>query len=217
MSTLTKNQKLHFYATTDEGYNITATVRHDDECGNGHNTFSITGTVKNHKLRGADKTERCGCIHDDIARYFPNLAPLIKWHLMSTDGPMHYVANALYFASERDHNGLVKGEKRQIRSGRTGELAWHLMAIDEDGKELDLYNLNKCKDGPVKPECKYTLEYRPWCRIGEGKTPDLKAARSAAIWPDAELEDFTEEKLTERLPKLLQDFKAAVESLGLVF
>lgn len=49
------------------------------------------------------------------------------------------------------------------------------------------------------------------------KIPNLNHARSSAVWHDAELEDFTEEKLLERLPKLLEDFRNDIEELGLVY
>ncbi|WCW41026.1 hypothetical protein KK196_19045 [Pseudomonas aeruginosa] len=90
------------------GCTIQAEIRFDDELGNGHNSFSITATVWNPRRR--DDSEACGCLHDDIAAVFPELAPLIKWHLSATDGPMHYVANTCYHASNRDHNGRAKGE-----------------------------------------------------------------------------------------------------------
>ncbi len=53
-----------------------------------------------------------------------------------------------------------------------------------------------------------------WCEAVE---PDLEAARVCAVWPDAELEDFTEEKLLARLPSLMEEFKADIEELGFVF
>jgi hypothetical protein len=96
-----RNQK--FIATkygNGEAALFTVEVRFDDECNNGHQSFSITGHVGN----------MGGCIHEEIAKHFPELAHLIKWHLVSTDGPMHYVANTTYHASNRDHNGKLKGE-----------------------------------------------------------------------------------------------------------
>lgn len=81
-------------------------VRFDDELRNGHNSFAITGNIDT--LRGRDVMG--GCLHDEIARYFPELAPLIRWHLSSSAGPMHYIANTLHLASDTDHNGKRKGE-----------------------------------------------------------------------------------------------------------
>jgi len=89
---------------------IIAEVRHDDSCGNGHNSFAITGTIYSSESSTADRYfETGGCIHDEITKHFPELAPFIKWHLSSTDGPMHYVANTLYHSRDRTHRGVEIG------------------------------------------------------------------------------------------------------------
>lgn len=93
---LVKSQLKKFTKSLDNGDLVVAEVRHDDGCGNGHNTFSITGEVYDRHSR----LDMCGCLHDTIAVNFPQLAPFIKWHLCSTDGPMHYIANALYWAGQ---------------------------------------------------------------------------------------------------------------------
>jgi len=50
LSVLTKNQKITIpskrYTENGTVYKITPTVRYDDDCGNGHNSFSITGSIK---------------------------------------------------------------------------------------------------------------------------------------------------------------------------
>lgn len=38
-----------------------------------------------------------GAMTEEIARRFPALRPYAHWHLMGTDGPMHYFANAQYW------------------------------------------------------------------------------------------------------------------------
>lgn len=124
-STLTKNQTKTFrkeYKEDGKKYVIYAIVRYDDQCNNGHNTFSITGEV-----RGPRGFECGGCIHDEIAKHFPCLAPFIKWHLCSSDGPMHYEANTIYLAGDRDHWGLRNGEskpnwKHMVSEGKQREL-----------------------------------------------------------------------------------------------
>jgi hypothetical protein len=78
-----------------EGAFIKAEVRFDDECGNGHDSFAITGEIYIPSRRDC---EACGCLHDEVAQAFPDLAPYVRWHLTSTDGPMHYMANAIYHA-----------------------------------------------------------------------------------------------------------------------
>ncbi len=49
-STLTKRQRAKFGPAHIDYHGTPATiiaeVRYDDDCGNGHNTFSITGTIR---------------------------------------------------------------------------------------------------------------------------------------------------------------------------
>lgn len=113
-------------------------IRFNDKCQNGHQTFAITGQVG-----AGPNPEICGCIHDEITEHYPNLEPFIKWHLTSTDGPVHYIANSLYHA--------------------------------ENGN----------------------LEY----------------ACSSAVWPSAQLADFTKQNLESRLSELLCDFMADMEKI----
>ncbi len=87
-SKLVKMQQLRFekLRVKDNDYgliDIIANVRFDDQCGNGHNTFSITGTVYKAGRRTDHATITRACIHDDISKHFPKLRPLIKWHLVS--------------------------------------------------------------------------------------------------------------------------------------
>lgn len=150
------------------GAEIVATVRFDDRCGNGHNTFSITAEVTTAESRARRDIEAGGCMHDTIAVAFPELAPLVQWHLCSTEAPLHYVENTLYWL------------------GRSGYC---------DGK-------------PNSP-------------------PNLDHARKSAIWPDMPegyiitgtvVSNATiENALAARLPALLAEFRAAIESLGMVW
>lgn len=154
-SILVKKQVKTFGPRPIDGYGanaaMTVTVRYDDQCGNGHNAFAITAEVRRPRR---SRIEAGGCMHAEIARLFPELAPYIKWHLVSSDGPMHYIANTVYMA-------------------------------------------------------------------GEGKPRDLNLARQAAVWPDASdaelMSDNLAERLAARLPALMLEFKAAVESLGFVY
>lgn len=117
-STISKNQKRTIVkAITLEGkpYMLTVDLRFDDECGNGYNTFTITGAV--YRNKSAREPEICGCIHEVIAAHFPELEPLIKWHLCSTDGPMHYIANTVYHAGNLDAWGNL-GKTRNLDAAR---------------------------------------------------------------------------------------------------
>jgi hypothetical protein len=88
-----------------------AEIRFDDNCGNGHNSFGVTGHGWEDHYKARD-WDFGGCCHEEIAAVFPELKHLIKWHFMSSDSPMHYVANTVYHASNLD-NGKAKGEPNQ--------------------------------------------------------------------------------------------------------
>lgn len=169
-SKLTRNQTRVFGPKDIGGTTITATVRYDDQCGNGYNTFSITGTMT---VGGS------GTIHTEIAAAFPELAPLVRFHLVSSDKPLHYIANTLYWL----------GYDKHCCGGRLND------------------------------------------------PPNLGNARRSACWPDMSDElmaphtydsQWTEARhvtarehvtkvLVARLPQLLIEFRAAVESLGFVW
>ena len=214
-----------------------AEIRFDDSCKNGHATFAITAMVSN-AARQMDNGS-IGCAHDDIAAIFPELAHLIRWHLCSTDEPLHYIANTVFHAGDRDHNGLRAGESRQIRNGRTGELCWTLEVVNVPGVRISTTptgeKYRNCATVPLfilenqvdcDPECLPpvpTLQWVPWLRHGEGKPRDLDAARRAAIWPDAtdaELmvpRDELEATLKARHPALMAAFRADMEAAGLLW
>lgn len=120
-STLTKNQKRDIRKDLFiKGHPVTliARVRHDDSCGNGHNSFSITCDMYESGHQRGEPTVKhssgktlwlssCGCLHDLVSKHFPELAGLLRWHLTSADSPMHYTANALYWAG---HSGWCDGK-----------------------------------------------------------------------------------------------------------
>lgn len=189
---------------------MSVNIRFDDNCKNGHMSFAITADVYTTESRRQRDIAAGGCLHEEIEKVFPELAPLIKWHLMATDGPMHYVANTVYHASDRDHNGLLKGEFRQIRNGRTGLLCWTL--------ECDAPKYFDGENPPV-----VAAKYVPFGHTGVGKARDFAAARRSAVWPDATDEQLSLPKaeLTEillaRLPALIEEFRGDMERIGFVW
>jgi hypothetical protein len=201
-SVLTKKQAKTFtrvYTENGTIYTITATVRYDDQCNNGHNTFGITG-----EIRGPRGVECCGCLHEDIAKRFPELAPLIKWHLCSSDGPLHYVANTVYHAESHPANKCwisCKDVSHPLKLSGTRYM-----------------ELSKANEIAAKyPNCEIKIDEKT------EKIANFIAARSTAIWPEATDEQLSasEEELTAalnaRLPGLLAEFREAVESFGFTF
>jgi hypothetical protein len=204
MSVLTKKQVKMFkkaYVENGREYVLIAKVRYDDECGNGHNTFAITGEIWR-----AKNCESCGCIHKDITKRLPELAPYIKWHLVSSDEPMHYIANTVYHAQ-----------------GYGPRYAWIYYTGPSDplgiegAKErlLGYERADKAKEAEGQPGYRIVWDEKT------AKEANLDHARSSAVWPDATDEDLLapglEERLQARLPRLMEEFKAAIESLGFVY
>ena len=97
---LTKNQKIKLgkwqIKYCGEDCYIYPIIRYDDECGNGYNTFSITCDIRN--LKGVWQTG--GCLHNEFEQAYPEYAHLIKWHLCSSDGPLYYLENTLYWVKK---------------------------------------------------------------------------------------------------------------------
>ena len=107
-STLIKSQKKIFSKVVyidNKQHLIDVVVKYDDDCSNGHNTFSITGSVYSSLTSKADRYNVCcGCIHDAISEHFPELNHLIKWHLCSSNEPMYYIENTTYHAKNGNLN-----------------------------------------------------------------------------------------------------------------
>lgn len=201
---------------------IIVNLRYDDSCGNGHNSFGITADVYEAGRRSDSAYVMGGCCHEVIARHFPKLEKYIKWHMTSSDGPMHYLANTMYHASDRDHWGLRKDEKRQLVNGRTNLPVWQAVVKNRFGEEVPIHDSLApgygWVDSKEPPPRDGNIEWVPRWIVGEGKVPHLEHARSSAVWPDATLEQLQDEQaLLDRLPALMEEFKRDMEELGFTY
>lgn len=264
-STLTKNQKktfTKFYTEDEQRYKIKVEVRHDDECGNGHNTFAMTADIYEMKKDNRQAWISGGCLHEEIKKHFPELAKYIKWHLCGTDEPTHYIANTLYLAGNRDCWGKAPGEPKGYEKAIKFEnfpVKFKLKkAFIESLNGYHLQDLNVIKIYHEKEPNTYKAKYTFSCYFckwyecpfdtideaeeflqavktlkfevvetptgySEGKAREFDAARATAIWEDATDEELSlpaeelKQKLLDRLPALMVDFKKDVEELGFVF
>ena len=107
-SVLVKKQVKNYekiFKENNINHRIVCKVRYDDQCGNGHNSFSITGNIYSDESSSNEiYFVTGGCIHEEIAKHFPELKHLIKWHLTSSDGPMYYVDKTTYHARDVEPN-----------------------------------------------------------------------------------------------------------------
>jgi hypothetical protein len=116
-SKLTKSQKKTNTIKTSDGGKLKIEIRFDDECGNKHNSFAITADYWSPERVDRREPDSCGCQHDLIIQEYPELAKYIKWHLCSTDGPMHYIANTTFHAGNLDCWGRSPGQPSRFEYG----------------------------------------------------------------------------------------------------
>jgi hypothetical protein len=180
-------------------------IRFDDDCRNGHNTFAITAEVRR---PGGRDIEAGGCTHDVIVKVFPELAPLIRWHLVSTDGPMHYIANTVYHAQQNGPTHAwvyFTGGIDPLKIGATKERLLSYAKADEARK--------------AEGQPGYRVEWDE----KTSKVRNLDHARSCAVWPDATDEELCADKATltaaleARLPALLAEFRTDMEAAGFMW
>jgi hypothetical protein len=203
-------------------FRIIVTARYDDSCNNGVNSFGLTAAIDRKTARGLWTDYSGGCCHDVIVEHFPELEPLVKWHLTDSICPMHYLANVVYMAGDRDCDGLRKGEKRQLRNGKSGLPVWQRVVRNAAGNEVKVGH-HDWADSAEAPVEVLTVAWEPVWIEGAGKARELDAARRGAVWPDAPDEILTAEPdvlraaLLSRLPALMREFKTAMEGLGFTY
>jgi len=207
---------------------IIVKAKFDDECKNGHNTFSLTADIyKNEML------DSCGCLHDEIEKHFPELKKYIKWHLVSSEGPLYYIENTMYYAKE-EKRGIpnswkevlkFKGfpitfdfDKKFLTFLKEANRDYDFEVIPYSHKDNDVFSDNftfggfgdNWYDCPFHTE-EEALEFLEALKVSggieivkrvtgvtEGKKPDLKVARNCAIWPEATLEQLRDEKALKK-------------------
>jgi hypothetical protein len=174
------------------GIRVNALIRFDDDCKNGHCTLSITGSVSD----GTKEGGACGQITELIEFVFPELRPFMKWHLTSTDGPMHYEANALYAAADRDAWGRRAGEPSSYSYG----VRFNGVPVTHRIKSTKFYNFIKSRVG--------TGEFQLFPIAHEERTGDnykfepkySLVGYEATKWHECPFDDRTEaEEFTEAL------------------
>lgn len=83
---------------TGDHHTFTAIVKLHKLDGNARPHFSAQGEERNTRKRGDNAIEACGCLHEEILRVFPQLAPVVALHLADDHGvPMYAVENGAYW------------------------------------------------------------------------------------------------------------------------
>jgi hypothetical protein len=94
---------------------ILATAELHHLAGNARPYFSVTMELHNLRCRedSPNRVESAGAAHEEILRYFPQLAPVVALHLADDRGvPMYAVANGAYWLGLTDPRYLPDGAPR---------------------------------------------------------------------------------------------------------
>lgn len=192
-----------------EIYEATIEAVYSQYEGNSQPQFSITVENAWIQRQGYKQHYGCGCMHELVKALLPEWGELVKWHLVGPKGPMHYISNALWHASDKDCWGWKHGEQKRERD--SGKPLWYIYAegaagyIEGESSEEALDNyLNRIRQrARVDP------------LLGEGKEPNFDHFRSTAVWPEITDEQIIELRdsgklqaaLEDRLPALVAEFR----------
>lgn len=113
----------------EKALNITVTARAYTCGGNAHPHFAVTADI--YRPGYSRDPMAGGCMHEEVLRYFPKLAPLVALHLSNADDgePMHGEANGFYWLAGA-LGGL--GERYHGGSGDSGKTANECLRIFQE-------------------------------------------------------------------------------------
>ena len=224
-STTSPHQSKILKKTYREGgtrYHIKATIRWDDECKNGYNTFAVTADVIEQAKNGRWIDGVAGCCHTTIAKQFPEIAHLIKWHGCGPNGPIGYVENTIYMAGDRDCWGGRKGEPRYTDFYVTTENGAVICKDDFRGAPVPKKFPTRAAASRMANTIYGYVREHTW-EFHKGKMREFDAARRIAIWPEATDKmlsakpETLRKHLEARLDKLVAEMRKDIEALGFVW
>lgn len=161
-----------------------------------HKIFSLTGDIDVWR-HGCWQDHSGGCIHEELLKHWPELAPLAALHLSNQDGvPMHALGNGFYWLAgamgglhQRYHGGnqdYIHRDKDPVENCLR-IFAEHVRISIEDAAELreqfreqveanvSFYDrVYESKDGPYVKD----VLLKPWI---EAQLPRWKAEAEACI------------------------------------
>jgi hypothetical protein len=138
--------------------------------GNARPYFSVTGEIF---IPGKRDAKSCGCIHEEILRHWPELAPVVALHLSDDSGtPMHAEANGWYWLA-----GFYGGAGEQYH-GASGSCA---------------KTPEQCLEVFAKHVRVSLGDAREWAKVWRGKQFAEDARPAFALWLARQSERFQSE------------------------
>ena len=114
--------------------------------------MSVTGEEWRTEWATGDRSLlACGCLHELVGEAFPELRPLIAWHLAADGAPMHYIANARFWHDMANGKRERKAYDPDPRTAFASTIHWGV--IPETLSADQLLTL-------AWPACEHHLEQR---------------------------------------------------------
>lgn len=126
------------------GYEFDYQIILDDECKNGHLTFSFTGSIKIKKGNGRYYTLISGAIGNIITYFKPELSMFEKLHLCNHLGQPTYIDNIRYHINEGKTVSPIQSEKESSLNDK------------ERGETKQIERDNSMQPKETKPTMQYT-------------------------------------------------------------
>ena len=139
----TTNNLKHRISITEKA-NCVISIRLNDECKNGHEDFGITATFwELNKPRNDVNMYMCGCCHEEILKFRPDLKIFIDLHLNDFRGyPMYYIENGFYHLKNMPKDEFMEYSK-------VDETGYEILKKASDKDEYGYLLLNKLENHKV--------------------------------------------------------------------
>ena len=139
----TTNNLKHKISITEKA-NCLISIRLNDECNNGHEDFAITATFwELNKTRRDVNMYMCGCCHEEILKFRPDLKIFVDLHLNDFRGyPMYYIENGFYHLKNMQKDKFLEYAK-------VDEAGYELLKKASDKDEYGYLLLNKLENHKV--------------------------------------------------------------------
>ena len=211
-------------------------IRLDDECNNGHQDFSITGTCwEKGKVKNEKNMVCAGTCGDTIAELFPEYSIFNRLHLCDYKGiPMHCVANGFYHL-RNGFNSQSAGEefiteyceyyrltREQFSELNTAENETHFAILLERLEVFQQWESQAMQGIKLLEEItgeKFvnTSKRTNYCRPTDEQIKEEEERHANGFYSDSEKQKRSDQKRAEKMALLDEDEEKEIQKIRLKY